>query len=281
MIRIIRIRYSVRAMMVAVLVCCVGLSYCAHRLLVYRKQQSFISHVLRCGGQSARVYYDYEMDFKTAWIGGKPSPPGPSWLRRYLGQNFFAEVVLIHAGACPDVSVSRLKLFPRLEYLYIRNLRVSQQDLKVLVSLGHLRCLDMGATNVDDTGLRILSSATSLQGLWLDHTAVCDATPLSALTDLTELDLSGTSVCDVAFVAHLPNLRSLFLADTQVESIESLSVSRLSEVDLSGTRVTDFSALKKIRGLRYVAVANLPGCEREIQELRRALPECDILPTLQ
>lgn len=278
MTRILRLRYSVRAMMVGVLVCCVGFSYCAHRLVVYRKQQTLIAHILRCGGQSARVYYDYEMDYTTAWIGGRRVPPGPSWLRRYLGQDFFADVVLIHTGTCAHVPPSRLKMFPRLEYLYIRNLGVGQDDLRVLANLEHLRCLDMGATNLDDTGLRILSSITSLEGLWLDHTAVCDATPLTALTNLSELDLSGTSVFDVGFVAHLPNLRTLSLADTPVENIDVLSASQLTEIDLSGTRVTDLSPLKRISGLRYVAVANLPGREKDIQTLRRDLPDCAVLP---
>jgi hypothetical protein len=277
MTRILRYRYSVRALMAAVLVCCVGFAFGAHRLQRYRSQQSLLAHILSCGGRSAQVGYDYQLDYASYRIGG-PSPPGPSWLRRYLGKNFFAEVVLIQLGTCPHVPPSRLNAFPRLEYVYIRNRAVSQDDLRVLTSLEHLRCLEMGATNLDDAGLRILSAARSLNGLWLDHTAVCDATPLTALTDLSELDLSGTRVCDVSFVAHLPNLRTLSLADTPVENIDALSASQLTEIDLSGTRVTDLSPLTKIGGLTYVAVANLPGRETGIQQLRHALPECAVLP---
>lgn len=273
-----RFRFSIRTMMVLVLFLCIGLSYCAYQIAVYREREKTVLHLLSCGGRSARVFYDYDMDLKRKWIDGNHTPPGPDCLRRILGQNFFADVVLIAPGSCPHVPLSRLKIFPSLEYLYVRGRRVCPNDLKVIAGLEQLHYLELAETSVDDTGLRILSSARSLNGLWLDHTDVCDGSSLAALSDLVELDLSGTRIRDLSFVAHLQKLRTLKLADTQVDDINALSATSLTEVDLSGTRICDLSPLESIGTLEYVAVADLIDCEAEVERFKQAMPDCVVEP---
>ena len=70
------------------------------------------------------------------------------------------------------------------------------------------------------------------------------------------LDLSNSQVTDVSLLAELRNLEVLFLSNTQVADVTSLAeLKNLDWLDLSDTQVTD----------------------EQINDLKRALPNCKIL----
>src|SRR5262245_3580204 len=76
-----RLRFSVRALMVLVLIIGGGLGWVIHRA---RVQRDAVATIRRAGGD---VAYSWQ------WSGGRPvfprsKPPGPDWLRRILGPDF-------------------------------------------------------------------------------------------------------------------------------------------------------------------------------------------------
>ena len=90
----------------------------------------------------------------------------------------------------------------------------------------------------------------------LPNTQVSDLTPLAELNNLTRLDLYETQVSDLSPLAELTNLEAL---------------------DLAGTQVTDLSPLVKLEKLEWLLLEDTQVSEEQLQTLRKALPDCEIL----
>lgn len=90
--------------------------------------------------------------------------------------------------------------------------------------------------------------------------------------------LNGTQVSDVSPLAELKHVERLWLNNTRVSDLSRLAeLKNLKHLDLSKTAVTDLSplkALKKLESLRIVANSQLS--DGQVQELKRALPNCEI-----
>jgi Leucine Rich repeat len=116
--------------------------------------------------------------------------------------------------------------------------RVSDADLAYLRGMTHLRELAIPDTQVTDAGME------NLQGL----------------IRIKHLDLGRTQMTDagLVYLAGLSRLQELFLNGTQVTDAGLIHLQGLNELellDLAGTLVTDAGA----------------------QQLKKALPNCDIL----
>ncbi|MCA9175509.1 MAG: leucine-rich repeat domain-containing protein [Planctomycetales bacterium] len=85
-------------------------------------------------------------------------------------------------------------------------------------------------------------------------------------------------IVDITRLSQLPSLRYLSLAGTQVTDLAPLAaLTQLRELDLSATRVQNVSPLARLPELRKVYLG--PRVEQTaIDQLRRALPNCSIIP---
>jgi predicted nucleic acid-binding protein len=141
------------------------------------------------------------------------------------------------------------------------------------------RLTDTELTNL--TGLR-----ADLRSLYLRNRGVTDA-GLPYLKDLAELRtlyLGGTSVTDggLDHIANLHSLRTLNLAGTAISDAGLSHLSALTGLEslvLWGTRVTDAGLihLHGLRGLRKVDLELTRVSPTGLEELRRALPQAEIL----
>ncbi len=179
-------------------------------------------------------------------------------------------------------------------------------DLSALQDLGSLQTLSLtGCTGVSD--LAGLKGLGSLQSLNLNRcTGVSDLTALKGLGSLQTLSLNGcTNVNDLTALQDLGNLQTLSLTGcTGVSDLAGLQgLGSLRELDLSGcsgvsdlsalqdlgnlqtlslTGCTGVSALAGLQGLGSLQSLDLNGCtglkdmERQIAELQKELPECEI-----
>ena len=81
---------------------------------------------------------------------------------------------------------------------------------------GPLRRLVLSSGNVNDDRLAMLSSHTSLEDLWLDHTVITDKglDHLQALPNLKHLHLNGTAISSDGLIriAAYPSLQTLYLS---------------------------------------------------------------------
>ena len=109
------LRYSLRTLLVVVLVASVWAAYRANQA---HRQRLAVAKIRDLGGQ---VFYDYERDAKDAqiYIQG-PVPPGPDWLRELVGIDWLSEVIVIRLRDVGDEEVALLADLPDLKRLFIR-----------------------------------------------------------------------------------------------------------------------------------------------------------------
>src|SRR6185295_9519114 len=87
-----RFRFSLRTLLVLVTIACVGFGWLGMKMRQAERQRQAIEAIQALGGA---VFYDYERDFNEIF-NPSPTPPGPEWIRDFLGDNFFAEVTAVN-----------------------------------------------------------------------------------------------------------------------------------------------------------------------------------------
>lgn len=155
-------QFSLKALLVAVVVLSLPLSWFAARLHRARDQRKAIQALIRIEGCVA-----YDTD-----DAGFPARLTPSWLRALLGRDFFDQVIVVG----------------------LVGPQVTDSELRHLVRLRSLKSLLVIDTEVTDDGLEHLRGLTSVQDLSLFNTPITDAglEHLKPLVNLRHLDLEHT-----------------------------------------------------------------------------------------
>jgi hypothetical protein len=98
------------------------------------------------------------------------------------------------------------------------------------------------------------------------------------------VDLEPTAVTDaeIMYLNELGNLNVLLLSGTPVTDagvVHLRGLANLRELNLYGTAVTDstLARLSKLLNLRKLCLNNTTATDKGIEELRRALPDCEIV----
>ncbi len=169
-----------------------------------RRERQFVTSVTAIGGN---VAYDWEWDATT--------PPGPFWLRRAFGENFFAQirhVSFFQNATLDDAKFAALDIPPRIPVLWLDFSRITDKGLANIRGLTALKDLGLYNTQITDEGLAHVEHLTQLESLFLDGTLVADAglKHLEHLTHLTDLHLSRTQVSD-AGLKHMVATRAPLL----------------------------------------------------------------------
>ncbi len=243
-------QFSLRALLVLVLLVSVGMSWFAVRMEKARRQKEAVEAIRKAGGG---VVYDYE-----------PSEPlAPKWARALLGDDFFFDVFAVESwsGDFGDDEAIYLKRLTNLEVLFLKGAQITDAGLANIKELANLESVHLSDTQVTGSGIKHLQGITKLKSVDLGNTQVTDAglERLAGLTNLIYLNLSSTQVTD-AGLQHLRDMTSL------------------EQLNLSDTEVTD-AGLESVKGLTNLSELNLHDTEvtsKGIKELQKALPECVI-----
>jgi predicted nucleic acid-binding protein len=150
-----------------------------------------------------------------------------------------------------------------LIYSFFTGDRLADSDLTQLVGLAaDLRELYLQSPGITDAGLAHLRGLAKLTTLYLGGSSVTDAglVHLRGLVGLRTLNLARTAITD-AGLAHLRELNGL------------------RKLVLWGTGVTDtgLSYLRTLAGLRELDLERTQVSEAGVEDLRRALPEVEIV----
>jgi hypothetical protein len=229
-----RLRFSVRLLLLFVGILAVLFAVGGKRVADARKQRQLISLIQSYGGEN-----HHELNFTDAQertirfpnMDFSPSLPGPQWLRRRLGDEYFvsvteafwdkashrvlddamfaefADTLRSQGLTCPpglvfselpitDLTLKKLATFPHVASLHIVNCPgVTDAGMVHLQSLKHLRRLDLSGSSVTDEGMVHLSGLSKLRELSLRRTSVSDAglSHFTGLKDLEWLWLSSTA----------------------------------------------------------------------------------------
>ena len=188
-------QFSLRTLMIFTLICAIAAGWLGTRIERKHQEQAAVDAIRKLGGS---VVYDYESLNSTK----PPKPPGPDWLRKLIGENFFSEVegvLILGTSKVTDADLERLEGFPQLKTLMLGgNQSYTDAGLINLRRLPQLQALKLG-TEVTDAGLIHLSGLSQLNWLDLEGTHVTDAglVNLKGLIQLKTLSVQRTNVTDV------------------------------------------------------------------------------------
>ena len=199
-----RLRFSVRGLVILVLVVGAGLGWIVHGAHV---QRDSVAAIQRAGGTAL---YDWQFKDGKAVRNGKPSVL--TWLVERIGADYFHNVtyVALFGSRSADDEVSHLKWLTNVQTLVLSGANVSDTGLKNLKGLVRLKSLNLRGTKVTDAGIAQLRGLSSLDELDLSMTKITDAglVHLRGLRSLKVLSLSMTRITDAGLV-HLRGLTSL------------------------------------------------------------------------
>lgn len=205
------LRISLRMVLLLTTVFCIWVAVKVHRV---NQQKEAVAWVTGVGGT---VSYDYEIGNPAAW-----NPPGPDWLRKLLGIDYFATVNVVELPY-DTTDISPLANLSNLEYLLLSETQVS--DLTPLAQLTELKYLDLWETPVND--LSPLASLTKLETLYLNGTQVSDLSPLEDLTELEVLGLSDSAIQKLPAMDRLTNLKEVDLRGTCVSNEDVVTLRKV------------------------------------------------------
>ena len=177
--------FSLRSLILLVLLCNAALSWIAHRRERAQEEKQAAGRLSELG---AVIYYDAETLQSATGASRWPTLSLASWARKVLGDEFFDRVVGIE----------------------LRNCNFAAEDLAAFETLQRLQWVDLSSTNVTDDCLVHLRKADQLTYVNLAYTEITDEglKELAQMNTLTRLVLAGSQVTD-AGIQHLKSSRAL------------------------------------------------------------------------
>jgi hypothetical protein len=208
-----------------------------------------------------------------------------------------ADLNLYYAEQITDEGLSAVKGWKHLKRLNLRGTKITDNTLEILTTVPSLEYLDIGFAEITDVGLDHLALLPNLRELTIGGNKLTDdgVQLLRQLPQLTYLDMSGSQRTDSGLwsvlltdggldsVVTLTELKELRVGGTSVSArgLEKLkALSKLERLDLQRCkRVGDDAVpvLSAFARLRVLDIKDTAITEQGIAQLRKALPECQIL----
>jgi hypothetical protein len=156
-----RLRYGLRSLLVLIAIAAVAVGFVQRRAANLRIQRSVAAEIQRLGG-----YVRFEV-----------TDPGPAWLMRLLGTDFFADVYLVECDSpqLGDDTLLHIEKLHRLEWLLLDSDQISDAGVRRIANLTALGRLDLGSQQITDDGIAALQRLSNLRWLALRRTQVTPA----------------------------------------------------------------------------------------------------------
>jgi len=164
-------QFRLRTLFIVTAVFAVWLGY----LCSGARQQRLASEAIAQFGGS--VTYDYQVDYQARVFRENAPMPGPAWLRRMIGNDWFISVQgvgLPFTGVTDDDVAEHLQKLPDVRSLQLDGTRVGDGVLRSVERMSRLRHLSLFGTRVTDTGLVHLEHLSHLELLDLRKTKVTE-----------------------------------------------------------------------------------------------------------
>jgi hypothetical protein len=186
-------RFSMRTLLIALLLLSVPLGWCTRRIQRARRQQEAVEAL---APWVPRISYDCDFDVDGKRIkNGKPN--APEWLRDLMGEDCFREVVAIGLATPDDTAFTHLRNFRRLKMIQACSpYDLTDIGLANVKDMPRLEVLKLSCADITDAGLIHLQGLDALRELDISGTLATNAglKHLSSSTALKVLDLRGTEV---------------------------------------------------------------------------------------
>ena len=199
--------------------------------------------------------------------------------------------------------LSGLPALANLRILGLENTGLTDDDLPVFSSMNNLDVLRI-YDNPELTGNAVDALQAQLRGCKIQHSDLLyyyDFGGLSFREDCTEISLFGQGISDISPIIKFKYVESLDLGANNIENIyifqyfhaplrelrlgnnnisdgtPLMYLRSLEVLDLSGNNLSSVSPIKQIPTLKWLKLSGNPLSEEQIEELRAALPECEII----
>jgi hypothetical protein len=251
-------QYSLRSLMLLVLLVAICMSWFAVKLKQAREQRAIADDIIKNSGE---VFYDYQYDLDCFYGNKSGEPAGPLWLRHWFGDDLFNNL----AG----VNISDRPIYDR--------------QLQRLANLHHLKSIILWhADDITDAGIEHLKSLTNLECLWLCNSKVTDAglkflegsTKLKRLTFCNQLKITDVGL---QYIRHLKELKYLELSNMNITDSGLEAINNLNELEelhiaaaANSPQITDSGLrhLKSLRRLYYLSLFQLDITGAGLAELK-------------
>ena len=185
-----------------------------------------------------------------------------------------------------DIGLARLSALKGLTRLVLTDVAVTDAGVGALADSPTLRELDLSGTAITDHASINLSRLGNLTELSLSDTAFSDRglSRLEGLGKLSSLDLSGLSISIDGLAVAVPRLNSLQhlnLSQTWIVSADLAVLAKLRNLRSLAIRDTvigdkGIASIAKLTSLKRLWIDRTRITSTGVEELRKALPECEI-----
>ena len=203
----------------------------------------------------------------------------------------------------PVSDFSGIKKLPSLRKLGLESTGLTDEKLQELSGLSGLDLLRIH-DNPDLSGEAVDALKAQLRGCTIQHSdllysieiagdsykenvkelslfgrGITDIQPLIKFKKLEVLDLGSNEIENIyAFEFFRCPLRELRIANNRITDSSSLVyLSSLETLDISGNSISSITAIKQLPNLRRLNVSGNPLSQEQVDELRDALPDCEII----
>jgi hypothetical protein len=219
------------------------------------------------------------------------TPPGPQFVRRFLGNDVFSNVELVSfawVDSPGELDPRVLLEFPHLKIVMLRGSQVTDEWLNYVVQIPELHglALDGDTEGLSPAALAKLRSLEKLRWIRLEGAWVTDESlaSIATLEQLQQLSLSSPKVSSASFasIGQLHELRQLDLnrmkqlGDEGTEHLRNLA--KLQWLRITGTSTSDgtLANLATLPELEYINLAYTNVGDAGMEHLAR-LPRLDHL----
>jgi hypothetical protein len=148
-------------------------------------------------------------------------------------------------------------------------------DISELRWLTHVTELNLRVNSISD--ISALTNLTTLTWLNLFNNSITHINALSGLTNLHTLFISENAISDISALEGLTSLTFLAAYSCSISDISALgSLTRLETLLLNDNLISDITVLKGLTNLKTLWLDGNPLTQQQLDELREALPNCDI-----
>ncbi len=277
------LQFSLRSLLLFTVVVAFASAWLGRRIEQKRKERLAAAVIRSVGGW---VHFDYEFDASGA-MRRQAEPPGPKWLRSWLGDDFFARADRASLHRFDDDASIPLEDLPDLRSLqifegikggdlfHITSLHGLEElfvydakdaELPSLKPLSKLRQLSLISPQVTNAGIENIGGLSNLEILELPCVKLTDAglQQLKSLPRLKTLNLAQSRItgAGLACLAASDGLETLSLSSTRLDDAGMANLRlfpNIESLDLAGTDIGDdgLANLENLRQMRSLSIGQM------------------------
>ncbi|MEZ6072837.1 MAG: hypothetical protein R3C10_21880 [Pirellulales bacterium] len=274
-------RFSLRTLLIVMILFAV---WCGNASYKAQRQKRALEAL---GKLDLRIHFDYQKRGSGGYS-TKSQLPGPEWLSRLIGEDYFRDVVEVSTafgGPMSSEGMVHLAALPNIESLYLNESNISDSSLQYVQGLSGITMLTLRDNEISDAGLSHLTGLNRLETLGLSKNRI-EGDGLQFLggkTKLRSLFLYDNPINDVGLshIANIPNLEMLGLSRTLITDNGTkhlVHLSKLKYLSLNCEAISDASieCLIKMPSLQELELSNTKITPDGFERLRKAIPSCNI-----